>query len=158
MSIWNRNLDKFSSKVFVAPVDTYELEVLGFGLKMVEVKNEKVPVVGVRYVIKSGDTTGTEYAGKPVTHDVWLKKEEDLDQLFRIFMCAVGIKPGTDEADNEFRMRYGSEDFTVDTDSVVLGAGFNKAVKGIVRCQLSSNPSKTDSTRFFQNFKGYSPI
>ena len=39
-------------------------------------------------------------------------------------MACNGIIPGTDEADEEFRTRFGGEDWSIDVESGTLGSGW----------------------------------
>lgn len=157
MSIFKANLDNFATTYYVAPIDTYELEILKYAVRKQTVQNEEIPIVTVSFRIESGDNSGTSERGKPVRMDVWLRSEDDFNRLLRMSMCALGIMPGTPQGDADFKARFGDLDWSVDPDSGVVGSAFEKTIKGRVQCKLSSKADKTDPNKFYQQFGSFLP-
>lgn len=158
MSIFKPNLDTYSSAFFVAPIDDYELELMKISVAKRSIQNVDVVVPRFSFRIVSGDMTGTEFANKPVNWEPWLKEEKDFDQILQFGMAAFGIKPGTKQADEEFKMRYGSLDWSIDADSNILGEVYEKMLKARVKCKLTSTPDKKDPEKMYQRFGRFGPI
>lgn len=158
MSIFKPNLDRFSSTFYVAPIGVYELEIMKLSFAKRKAKEVEVATVNVTLAIRGSDEHGDAENNNIVNFTAWLKEEDDFKQLMVLAMSALGIKPGTRQADEEFRIRFGDLDFKVDTDSGTLGSGYDKIVKGRVRCKLSSQPDKIDPEKMYQRFGGFTTI
>lgn len=131
MSIYKPNLDKFSSKNFILPAGEWELEVASVKLRSVDIKNgknagSKMHMVSVSNRVIASTDGGTELANKPVTFDfiINVDQEDGFKRVLKFAMVCNGIVAGTDEADEEFRSRFGGEDWSVDVDSGTLGSGW----------------------------------
>lgn len=165
MSIYSPNLDKFTSVFFVAPPDTYELEVIKPNVKTVEVTDKttqqktKKPVVSFIMRIVSADSSGEEFKDKPVTVDFWLSDDErDWNNLLRFIAAAKGVKLGSDEADDQFRTIAGQMDLSVDAENGKLGAGFDSLKNARVRCALTQTVAKNDPNKMYQKFGMFLPF
>jgi hypothetical protein len=160
-SIFKPNLDKFSSKIFVAPANEYEVE-LGVP-KYRAVKINRGDRAGQDMHIISfpsriiQDTSGdTEFANKPLNIDFIVdENESSFDRLLKFIMTCKGIRPGADESDEEFRVRFGAEDFSVNTENGELGSGYANLQKARV---VVSVDIRTQGDKQYQNFKGSRPF
>lgn len=136
MSIYKPDLDKFSSKTFVLPANEWELEVAKVVLRSVDIKKgdragQKMHMVSVSCRVIATTSGETEFANKPTTFDfiVNTDQEDGFTRVLKFAMACNGIVAGTDEADEEFRNRFGQEDWSIDTDSNVLGSGWTMLQK-----------------------------
>jgi hypothetical protein len=70
-------------------------------------------------------------------------------------MCCKGIRPGTDEADNEFRTNFADLDLSIDTENGVLGSAYTDLAKSrlIVNVDI-----RTQGDKQYQNYKGCRPF
>jgi hypothetical protein len=152
MSIFKPNLDKYASTYFVAPIDDYELEVVKVSLSNRKAKEVETPVIKVLFRIINAETSGNEYADKPVSQDFWLKTADDFQGVLRLAQAAMGFEVGTEAGDEAFKAAAADLDFSVDPDSLVLGTAYEKLVKTRVRCKLTSTADKQDATKFYQRF------
>jgi len=161
MSIFKPNLDKFSSKIFIAPANEYEVEVGVAKLRTVDIKKgdragQKMHIVAFPTRIVADASGDVEFKDKPLNVDFIIGDGEDaFNRLLRFVMTCVGIMPGSDEADEEFRERYGDADYSVDTETGTLGTGYAALQKArvIVNVDINSQGDKQ-----YQNFKGSRPL
>lgn len=165
MSIYNINLDKYSSVYFVASPDEYELEVIKPSMRLVEVMDKVTqlksnkPVISYLLRIISGVSSGEEYKDKPVTVDFWMSDEQrDWDNLIRFFSACKGIRTGNDEADNQTRSMLRDLDFSIDSENSKLGSGFSSFTNARVRCNLTSTVAKNDPNKMYQKFGTFLPL
>lgn len=165
MSIYTPNLDKFTSVYFVAPPDSYELEVIKPSVRTVEVTDKqtqqktKKPVVAFLLRIVAGDQSGKEFTDKPVSADFWLSEDErDWNKLIRFVGAAKGINGGTDEADAQLRTMLATADLSVDAENNKLGSAYEGLKGARVRCTLSQSPAKNDPNKMYQNFGTWMPF
>ena len=131
MGMFKPALDKFSSKVFILPTNDYELEIGVLKTKSVDIKKgeragQKMYMFNVPFRIVSSADGDTEFANKLINIDfiVNTDQEDGFNRVLKLAMAANGIIPGTDDADNEFRTRYGNENWSVDFDSNTLGGAW----------------------------------
>lgn len=161
MSIFKPNLDKLSTTIFIAPANEYEVEVISARYRVVDIKNgkragEKMHIVGFGTRIVSDASGDTQFAGKLINVDFILSEDEaSFDRLLRFVMCCKGIRPGTEEADNEFRQNFGDLDLSVDTENGTLGSAYTDLVKSrlIVNVDI-----RTQNDKQYQNYKGCRPF
>lgn len=158
MSIFKPNLDKFSSKIFVAPANEYEVEVASVKYRAVDIRNgaragQKMHMVDVSCRIISDSSGDKEYENKPVSVSFILDtdREESFDRLIKFVMCCKGIRPGTEDADNEFKTRFGQLDLGVDLDSGELGSGYAELQKSRVIVNVGI---RTQGDKQYQDYKG----
>lgn len=162
MSVFKPNLDKFSSKVFVAPKDDYEVEIAVPKLRVVPIKNGKnagsnMVIINIPVRIARNADGDTEYQNKPMNLDFIINEGEDesFNRVIRFIMCANGIRPGSDEADEEFRTRFGDLDLSVDVEAGTLGAGYATLQKKFVVVTVDVT-SRGD--QLFQKYLGARPL
>lgn len=161
MSIFKPNLDKFSSRIFIAPANEYEVEVISAKYRAVEIKNgaragQTMHMVGLGTRIVADASGDAEFAGKLINVDFIVGEDEaSFDRLLRFVMCCKGIRPGTEEADAEFRTNFGDLDLSIDTENGVLGSAYTDLVKSrlIVNVDI-----RTQGDKQHQNYKGCRPF
>jgi len=135
LSIFSPNLDAFSSKVFVAPKDEYEVEIASWKVAKITTKNQTTMyIVNCNTRIISNADGDMEFANKPLQLGFMLNEgnEDDFKRLLMFAMNAKGIKPGTDEADAAFREQYGSLNWGIDTEALTVGDGYETLQKARV--------------------------
>jgi hypothetical protein len=135
-SIFKPNFDKFSSKVFVLPPDEYEFEIGAPKLRSVDIKKgdragQKMHMLSVPTRVIRTVAGDTEFENKPTSFDfiINVDKEDGFNRILMFAMAANGIVPGTDEADAEFKERFGNEDWSVDVETATLGTGWQMLQK-----------------------------
>lgn len=161
-SIFKPNLDKFSSKIFVAPANEYEVEVGSVKYRAIEIKNgaragQKMHMVDVATRIIADTAGDKEFENKPLSISFILDadREDSFDRLLKFVMCCKGIKPGSDESDNEFKSRFGDLDLSVDPEVGALGAGYETLQKNRVIVTVGI---RTQGDKQYQDYKGCRPF
>lgn len=161
-SIFKPNLDRFQSTIFVAPKNEYEVEVVSVKYRAVDIKNgaragQKMHIVSAGTRIIADSSGDAQYANKPLNIDFIVdgENEESFNRLLRFFMCCKGIRPGTDEADAEFRERFADADLSIDTDAGTLGAGYQDLLKNRVVVNVDI---RTQGDKQYQDYKGCRPF
>jgi len=161
MSIFKPNLDKFSSTIFIAPPNEYEVEVASAKYRAVDIKNgkragEKMHIVAFGTRIIADAAGDAEFAGKLLNVDFIVGDDEaSFDRLLRFVMCCKGIRPGTAEADEEFRQNFGDLDLSVDTENGTIGSAYTD----LVRSRLIVNVDiRTQGDKQYQNYRGCRPF
>ena len=97
-----------------------------------------------------------QYEGKPINVDFIVdESESSFDRALRFFMAANGIRPGSDESDNEFRARFGDADLSVDPANGTLGAAW-ATLQG-KRVVLNVD-IRTQGDKQYQDYKGARPF
>ena len=136
MSMFKPAFDKFSSKMFVLPTNDYELEIGVLKTKSVEIKKgdragQKMYMFNVPLRVVSTADGDTEFANKLINVDFIVNVDQDdgFNRVLKLAMAANGIVPGTDDADNEFRTRFGNEDWSVDFETNTLGTAWQMLQK-----------------------------
>jgi hypothetical protein len=131
MSIFKPNLDNFTTKFFVLPAGEWELEVAKVSLRSVDIRNGKNAGNKMHMVSVSNRVIGTsegdkDLANKSATFDfiVNVDQADGFNRVLKFAMVCNGIVAGTDEADAEFRQRFGGEDWSVDVETGTLGSGW----------------------------------
>lgn len=126
MSIFTPALDKFSSKFFVAPANEYEVKVGAPRYRNIKLKDDtKMHIVSFPCVIVQTADGDATLARKTINADFIVDEDpESFGRLLRFVQACLGIKGGSDEADDEFRAKVAELDFSVDTDEGKLGAGY----------------------------------
>lgn len=131
MSIFKPNFDSFTSKAFVLPADEWELEVAKVSFRSVDIKKgdragQKMYMISVANRVISTTDGDKEFANKPATFDFIINTDQPdgFNRVLRFAMVCNGIVPGTDEADAEFRERFGQEDWSIDVENGKLGSGW----------------------------------
>lgn len=162
MSIFSPNLDKFTAVRFVAPIDTYELEVISLSVNTREVTDKETqqksikPIVNVTFRIENGESTKTEYRGKAVTNQFWLGEDDDSwNRLLRFVGAAKGIKFGDEAGDEAFKQMMATADLSVNSETKQLGAAFESLKKARVKCALGTKISKGEQ---YQTFGVFTPF
>lgn len=132
MSIYSRKLDNFSSKYPVFPTDDYEVKLATPKLKVISYKDKegqdaKIVMLAVPSVIIRTTTDDKTFAGKVMNVEVSIDvdKDDGFDRAYKFLMATQGIKPGSDEADEEFRTRFGEADLSINLETAELGSGWN---------------------------------
>lgn len=136
MSLFKPQFDNFSSKAFVLPAGEWELEVASLKLRSVDIKKgdragQKMYMITVsNRVIKATDGSD-EMANKPFVFDIIINHDQPdgFNRALKFAMSCVGIVSGTDEADEEFKARFGNDDWSVDIDEGKLGDAWNALAK-----------------------------
>jgi len=135
-SIFKPNLDAFSSKVFILPANEYEFEIGALKLRSADIKNgeragQKMHMLSVPTRVVQTTSGDTEFANKPTTFDfiINVDQADGFNRILKFAMAANGIVPGTDEADAEFKTRFGGEDWSVDVETGTLGTGWQMLQK-----------------------------
>jgi hypothetical protein len=134
MGLFNLNLDNYSSKAFILPADEYELQIGVLKTDVKDIKNgpnagQKMYMLKVPFKViatSNGDTTN---ANKTVTIDyiVDMDRPDGFNRVLKLAQAANGIIPGgvnADDADNEFKTRFGNEDWSVDFEENKLGTAW----------------------------------
>lgn len=136
MSIFKPQFDNFSSKPFVLPADEWELEVASLKLRSVDIKKgeragQKMHMLTVSNRVIQTSAGDAELANKPFIFDIIINPDEPdgFNRALKFAMSCVGIRYGSDEADEEFRQRFGNDDWSVDVDSGTLGAAWTALAK-----------------------------
>lgn len=162
MSIFKPNLDRFSSKMFIAPANEYEVEIATVKYRAVDIKNgaragQKMHMVDIATRIIADTSGDKEFEGKPLNISFILDadREDSFDRLIKFVMCCKGLKPGSDDSDNEFKSRFGDLDLSVDTDSGTLGAGYDSLQKNRV---IATVGIRTQGDKQYQDYKGCRPF
>lgn len=131
MSMFKPAFDKFSSKAFVLPINEYEFAIGTPKTKTVDIKNgeragQKMYIMSFPLKVVSDTNGDTEYANKIVTVDFIINTDQDdaFNRVLKVAMAANGIVPGTDDADNEFRSRFGNDDWSVNFETNTLGSAW----------------------------------
>lgn len=162
MSIFKPNLDKFSSKMFIAPANEYEVEVATVKYRAVDIKNgaragQKMHMVDIATRIIADTSGDKEFENKPLNVSFILDadREDSFDRLIKFVMCCKGIRPGSDESDTEFKTRFGDLDLSVDPEIGSLGAGYDSLQKNRVIVTVGI---RTQGDRQYQDYKGCRPF
>jgi hypothetical protein len=162
MSIFKPNLDKFSSKVFIAPANEYEVEVASVKYRAVDIKNgaragQKMHMIDVATRIIADTSGDKEFENKPISVSFILdpEREDSFDRLIRFVMCCKGIRPGSEESDNEFKTRFGDLDLSVDIESGEIGAGYASLAKNRVIVNVGI---RTQGDKQYQDYKSCRPF
>lgn len=162
MSIFKPNLDRFSSKVFIAPANEYEVEVASVKYRAVDIKNgaragQKMHMIDIATRIIADTSGDKEFENKPVSVSFILdpEREDSFDRLIRFVMCCKGIRPGSEESDNEFKTRFGDLDLSVDLESGEIGSGYASLTKNRVIVNVGI---RTQGDRQYQDYKSCRPF
>lgn len=136
MSIFKPNLDSFTSKIFTLPAGEWELEVAKVALRSVDIKKgdragQKMYMISVSNRVIGTSDGDKELANKPAQFDFIINPDQPdgFNRVLKFAMACNGIVAGTDEADEEFRSRFGNEDWSVDVENGVLGTGWQMLAK-----------------------------
>jgi len=161
MSIFKPNLDKFSSQMFIAPANEYEVELGVPKHRKVQIKRgeragQDMHIVAFPTRIIADTSGDAEFANKPLNIDFIVGDDEgSFDRLLKFVMSCKGIQTGKEEYDEEFKERFGEEDWSVDTENGKLGDGYAGLQKARVIVVVDIN---AQGDRKFQNFKNSRPF
>lgn len=134
MGLFNLSLDNYSSKAFILPADEYELQIGVLKTKTVDIKNgeragQKMYMFQVPFKVIATSNGDTTHANKTVTIDYIVNTDQPdgFNRILKLAQAANGIIPGgvnADDSDNEFRTRFGNEDWSVDFEENKLGTAW----------------------------------
>lgn len=162
MSIFKPNLDKFSSKMFIAPANEYEVEIATVKYRAVDIKNgaragQKMHMVDIATRIVADTSGDKEFENKPLNVSFILdaEREDSFDRLIKFVMCCKGLRPGSDESDTEFKSRFGDLDLSVDPDTGTIGSGYETLQKNRVIVTVGI---RTQGDKQYQDYKGCRPF
>jgi hypothetical protein len=138
MSIFKADFSKYTSSRFVAPADEYEVQVTSIKPKTVEIKKgdrigQKMHMLGFNTKIVQTTNEDKTNADKfiPIDFIINVDQEDGWNRILRFAANCLGIQAGgvdADKFDEEFRERYGNEDWSVDFETNAIGNGWSGLV------------------------------
>ena len=153
MSIFSNPSANFSTAPFV--LETQEINLMIYGVKAKKIDGDDgaadkaIINLNIRIV-------GGEYDGKalfPVA--CWYEEDGSNPQVMPWIMAALGIRAGSEEADNRFREEFGALDFGFNEDTLEPNDGWERVLQSVVTASVKKNwnKKKEEYVNYFNNVR-----
>lgn len=98
-----------------------------------------------------------EHDGKSMYQDCWYDDDGQNTTVMKWALAALGIKPGTEDADAQFRVQYPDLDLGFDEATLTPNSGWNEVLNSLVECTVAKKFNGKRGT-FENRFSGMRPI
>lgn len=154
MSLFRNPASDFSTAPFLVETGEVNLKVSGIKAKVVD-KNDGSQAGIIQVMLRVADG---EFAGKPVQPiDCWYDDDGKNNTVMRIVLAALGVRPGTEDADAQFRAQFPDIDLSIDESTLKLAAGWNQVVGSVITCSAKKawNAKREQNENKFSNFRPF---
>ena len=155
MSIFSNPAANFSTAPFVLESSEQNLKIVGVKAKAID-RNDGTQTGIISLSVR---IVGGEFDGKPLRPiDCWYVDDGQNTSVMRWVMAAVGIRSGTEDADNLFKSQFGSLDLSFD-DSLKPASGWEQVLNSVVSVSVEKKwNAKRDPAQFENRFYNIRPL
>lgn len=145
---------EFSTAPFVLESGEANLKIAGVTAKILDEKDgvQAKGIIEVKLRVADG-----EFEGKPVSPaQCWNDDDGGNSQVMRWVLAALGIKPGSEEADNEFKEKFPDIDLGFD-DDLKPADGWKQVIGNVVTCSVQK-PFNAKMDRYENKYQKIRPF
>ncbi len=153
MSIFSNPAANFSTAPFVLETGEYDFKIAGIKAKTVD-RNDGTQGGIISFNLR---VVGGEFDGKPVQSvDCWYDDDGANNMAMRIAMAALGIRPGTQAADDEFKATYPDIDLGFDSN-LQPNSGWNNVLNAVISVSVEKkwNAKREQNENKYKNFRPF---
>lgn len=154
MSIFSNPAANFSTAPFLLETGEYDLKISGIKAKTID-KNDgsQGGIISFQFRVVGG-----EHDNRMVQSlDCWYDDEGTNNQAMKVVMAALGVRPGTEAGDAEFKSLYPDLDLGFSGNDLTPNAGWQNVLNAVISVSVTKswNQKREGNENKYKNYRPF---